>query len=75
MAHHQGMSLLAMTNFLCDDIVQQWFHRDPRVGATELLLQERSVLRQPRPGWQMRLPRLPRRAPAPAGKELVLASQ
>jgi len=41
MVHHQGMSLLALANFLKDGIVQQWFRRDARVQATELLLQER----------------------------------
>jgi cyclic beta-1,2-glucan synthetase len=41
MAHHQGMSLLAIANFLDDKILQQWFHSDPRVQATELLLQEK----------------------------------
>ena len=43
MVHHQGMSLLAIANFLKDGIVQQWFSRDARVQATELLLQERPV--------------------------------
>jgi cyclic beta-1,2-glucan synthetase len=41
MAHHQGMSLLSIANFLHDDIVQRWFHSHPRVQATELLLQEK----------------------------------
>jgi cyclic beta-1,2-glucan synthetase len=41
MVHHQGMGLLAIANFLRDGIVQQWFNRDARVQATELLLQER----------------------------------
>jgi len=41
MVHHQGMSLLAIANFLKNGIVQQWFSRDARVQATELLLQER----------------------------------
>jgi len=41
MAHHQGMSLLSIANLLCDDVVQRWFHRHPRVQATELLLQEK----------------------------------
>jgi cyclic beta-1,2-glucan synthetase len=41
MAHHQGMSLLSMANFLHDDVVQRWFHSHPRVQATELLLQEK----------------------------------
>ena len=43
MVHHQGMSLLALGNFLCDNIVQRWFHSDRRVQATELLLQEKPV--------------------------------
>ena len=43
MAHHQGMSLLALANFLGDDVVQEWFHRDRRVQATELLLHEKPV--------------------------------
>jgi hypothetical protein len=40
MAHHQGMSLLAITNVLCDNVVQRWFHENPQVQATELLLHE-----------------------------------
>jgi cyclic beta-1,2-glucan synthetase len=43
MAHHEGMSLLAIANFLRDDVVQRWFHGDPRVQATELLLHEKPV--------------------------------
>jgi hypothetical protein len=43
MAHHQGMSLLALANFLKGNVVQQWFHSDRRVQATELLLQEKPV--------------------------------
>jgi hypothetical protein len=46
MAHHQGMSLLAIANFLHDDIVQKWFHSHPRVQATELLLQEKPLSRK-----------------------------
>jgi len=41
MAHHQGMSLLAIANFLDDEVIQRWFHSHPRVQATELLLQEK----------------------------------
>ena len=40
MAHHQGMSLLAVANTLCDDIVQQWFHANPLVQSAELILHE-----------------------------------
>jgi len=43
MAHHQGMSLLSIANFLSDGIVQEWFHSHPRVQATELLLHEKPV--------------------------------
>jgi hypothetical protein len=41
MAHHQGMSLLAILNLLHDNIVQTWFHANPQIQATELLLHER----------------------------------
>lgn len=44
MAHHQGMSLLSMANFLCSNVVRRWFHSDVHVQAAELLLQERMVL-------------------------------
>jgi hypothetical protein len=40
MAHHQGMSLLAMLNLLHGNIVQQWFHANPMVRSAELLLNE-----------------------------------
>ena len=41
MAHHQGMSLVAMNNLINDQIMQRRFHADTLVSATELLLQER----------------------------------
>ena len=41
MAHHQGMSLVALDNALNDAPMQQRFHADPRVQAADLLLQER----------------------------------
>lgn len=41
MAHHQGMSFLALSNVLLQNRMQQLFHADPLVQATELLLQER----------------------------------
>jgi cyclic beta-1,2-glucan synthetase len=43
MVHHQGMSLLSLANFLCDGVVQRWFHSDRRVQTTRLLLQEKPV--------------------------------
>ena len=42
MAHHQGMSLLSLSNVLHNDILQARFHADPIIQATELLLQERA---------------------------------
>jgi cyclic beta-1,2-glucan synthetase len=47
MVHHQGMSLLSLANFLCDNVVQRWFHSDRRVQATALLLQEKPVSHSP----------------------------
>jgi cyclic beta-1,2-glucan synthetase len=41
MTHHQGMSLVALSNLLHEDIMERRFHSDPTVQATELLLQER----------------------------------
>ncbi len=43
MAHHQGMSLLAILNLLHDNIVQEWFHANPDLKATELLLHEKPI--------------------------------
>ncbi|HVN92138.1 MAG TPA: glucoamylase family protein [Terracidiphilus sp.] len=40
MAHHLGMSLLAIANTLRNNVVQQWFHAHPMIQATDLLLQE-----------------------------------
>ena len=52
-SHHQGMSLVALTNVVCQDIFVARFHADPRIQATELLLQERvpreAILSEPRP--------------------------
>ncbi|MBC7386373.1 MAG: hypothetical protein H7301_09475 [Cryobacterium sp.] len=41
MAHHEGMSLLALNNLLNRSVLQNRFHAEPRMQATELLLQER----------------------------------
>jgi hypothetical protein len=46
MAHHQGMCLLALTNLLKNNIVQQWFHGAPRVRAAELLLHEKPLSKE-----------------------------
>jgi cyclic beta-1,2-glucan synthetase len=42
MAHHQGMSIVAITNVVLHGIMRSRFHAEPRIQATELLLQERS---------------------------------
>ena len=41
MAHHQGMILLSICNFLSDSMMQEFFHSEPLVAATERLLHER----------------------------------
>ncbi|HEY0784322.1 MAG TPA: glucoamylase family protein [Acidobacteriaceae bacterium] len=43
MAHHQGMSLLALVNLLQGSAVQRWFHANPHLQATELLLHEKPI--------------------------------
>lgn len=46
MAHHQGMSLLALTNLLREGAFQRWFHSTPIVRATELLLHEKPLSKE-----------------------------
>ena len=41
MAHHQGMTVVAIANALQDGRMRQRFHREPMIQACELLLQER----------------------------------
>lgn len=41
MAHHQGMCLVALDNYLNGDVMRERFHREPMNAAAELLLQER----------------------------------
>jgi cellobiose phosphorylase len=41
MAHHQGMSFLALNNYLHDNIMQHRFHKDPAVNSSRFLLQEK----------------------------------
>ncbi len=40
MAHHQGMTIVAIANTLMDGVMRTRFHTEPMVQATELLLQE-----------------------------------
>ena len=64
-AHHAGMTLVALANALLDDPMVKRFHAEPRVQATELLLQERlprhTPTIDPRPLDEMRVV-----APAPS---------
>jgi cyclic beta-1,2-glucan synthetase len=47
MAHHQGMSLTALCNLFFDSPFQRWFHGEPMVQASELILQERPLRAKP----------------------------
>jgi cyclic beta-1,2-glucan synthetase len=47
MAHHQGMSLVAMDNALHYGAMQRRFHDDPRIRAVESLLFERIPITKP----------------------------
>ena len=52
LAHHQGMSLMAVANVLCDSSIQRRFHAEPLVASTERLLHEkapRTVVLEPTP--------------------------
>ncbi len=59
LAHHEGMTLVALTNALLGDRMVERFHAEPRVQATELLLQERVPREvatiEPRPLDEMRV--------------------
>ncbi|MBV9620088.1 MAG: glycosyl transferase [Gammaproteobacteria bacterium] len=41
MAHHQGMTIVAIVNALSGGLIQQYFHTEATTRATALLLQER----------------------------------
>jgi cyclic beta-1,2-glucan synthetase len=41
MAHHQGMTIVAISNALLDGVMRKRFHAESIVQATDLLLQER----------------------------------
>ena len=42
MAHHQGMTMVAIGNALLEGVMRTRFHAEPIIQATELLLQERT---------------------------------
>jgi cyclic beta-1,2-glucan synthetase len=66
MAHHHGMSLLAACNVLCGDTFRKYFHAEPAVMATDLLLYER-VPRTVVPEPEVKTPALADAAVATAG--------
>ncbi|SEW26826.1 GH36-type glycosyl hydrolase domain-containing protein [[Clostridium] fimetarium] len=41
MAHHQGLSLISLNNFINKNIMQKRFHLDPAMNAARLLLKEK----------------------------------
>ena len=59
MAHHQGMTLVALTNVLLQGLPRRWAMADARLAAVATLLQERvprevARLREPDPASQRR---------------------
>ncbi|HVR50086.1 MAG TPA: glucoamylase family protein, partial [Pseudorhodoferax sp.] len=68
MAHHQGMSLVALCDLLCDAAPRRWFSAAPLVRAHATLLHERT----PRQIIASADPRVP---PEPQGKDAPAASR
>ncbi len=44
-AHHQGMILAALTNYLCHNCLQQYFMQDPAMRSMETLLKEKAQVK------------------------------
>jgi cyclic beta-1,2-glucan synthetase len=74
MAHHQGMTIAAIGDVLCDGAMRRRFHAEPMIQATELLLEERMprevVISQP---WVARggAAGHPRELDAPGGRRIT----
>ncbi len=64
MAHHLGMSMLAITNYLCRGFVQNEFMRSPDMAAHRQLLQERVPLGAP----VLKLAEAAEKSPAPVSR-------
>ncbi|MGB8022535.1 MAG: glucoamylase family protein [Candidatus Nanopelagicales bacterium] len=73
MAHHQGMTIVAIQNVLHDGLVRERFHAEPIVRATELLLQERAPRDVPvtHARSEERRPALPVRAVIPPAERAL----
>ena len=39
--HHQGMSLIGITNYLKDNLIQEYFHKNVKIKTFEILLKEK----------------------------------
>lgn len=63
MAHHQGMSIVALANVLLDGVARRWGMADPHLQAVASLLHERAPRELP---MRQPLPAAPR---APAARE------
>ena len=51
MAHHQGMAIVSIANALLGGRIRAFFHAEPAVRATELLLEDRRRLRPVPARW------------------------
>ncbi len=47
MVHHVGMGLVAVNNYLHDNLMVRRFHSEPLIRSSELLLQERTPMQAP----------------------------
>ncbi len=77
MAHHQGMTIVAIANTLNDGQMRSRFHREPMIQASELLLQERmpeNVAVVPPRAEEVKASAEEMRAEAPAMRRLTTAS-
>jgi cyclic beta-1,2-glucan synthetase len=69
MAHHQGMTIVALANAILGNAIARRFHAAPIVQAAELLLQERAPRLVPKPVQRATLTRV-----RPDDDELSLAA-
>ena len=44
-AHHQGMILASLTNYLCDNCLQQYFMHEPTMRSMDTLLKEKAQVK------------------------------
>lgn len=46
MAHHQGMIMSAIANYLCDGVIRELFMSDDRMKSADILLTERNIMKR-----------------------------